>query len=382
MVCASQAAYNGYMSLHQEENRYRALVERLPNVTYTAAMDVQAAFTYISPKVEALLGFTPEEWTTDRSLWLKRMLPEDRKRILPTLGRAHRGGGKFREEYRLRDRSGRVKWIVDESEVVRDKAGRPLFIQGMWTDITQRKNKDRETAGLGHELSSSHLELRQFISVASHELKATLRRIINLGEILKLRGRDPFDAEGKGLVAQIMDSAAVAQELLAGLVDYGETAKQIPLSTVDLNLTAQKILAQLSDEILASKAQITIGVLPKVRAEPALLERVLYNLLDNAIKFHGKQPPRIRVWAEHVESQWVISVSDNGIGVHQRQVQRIFSIFEHLHPAKEYAGVGLGLAICKKIVERLGGRIWMESEPGEGSTFHFTLGSPSTEADI
>ena len=366
--------------LDQAQERYSALVKRLPVVTYVAAMDVQAAFTYISPQVETILGYSPEEWIADRSLWLKRMLPEDRRRILPNLGRAHQRGEKFSAEYRLLDRSGGVKWILDESEVVRDKAARPLFIQGMWTEITERKKKERESERIGRELSASRSELAQFVSVASHELKAPLRRIVNLGEMLALRCRDRLDAQAQGLLAQMIGSAATLQKLIVGLVNYGETDQEIPFSAVDLNLSLRHVRKELSEEVLAEGAEITCGVLPEVWAEPALLERVLYHLLDNSIKFHGKKPPRIHISAEQSERQWTISVRDNGIGIGQSQAQRIFSIFDRLHPRREYAGVGLGLAICKKIVEGFGGRIWVESEPEEGSTFHFTLRSPGEAA--
>ncbi|MBI3549228.1 MAG: PAS domain-containing protein [Elusimicrobia bacterium] len=365
--------------LDQAEARYRALAERLPIITYVAAMDVQGSFSYISPQVQALLGYAPEEWTAGRSLWLRRMHPEDRPRILPLLGRAHKGGRRFSAEYRLLDRTGRAKWILDESEVIRNAAGDPLLIQGTWTEITERKRMEQETAGRGRELASSKSELEQFISVASHELKAPLRRISNLGEMLAQRFKDGLTAQAEGLLAQIMDSAAVMQGLVAGLVKYGEADPRAPLSAVDLSAAVQHAVRELTEEIAGSGARVTCGTLPTVWAEPALLERVLYNLLDNAIKFRGKEPPRVHVSAEESAKQWIISVRDNGIGIHPRQAQRIFSIFDRLHAPKEYAGVGLGLAVCKKIIERFGGRIWVESEPEEGSTFHFTLLPPPKE---
>ncbi|HVE13953.1 MAG TPA: ATP-binding protein [Elusimicrobiota bacterium] len=355
------------------EARFRALAERLPIITYVSAMDVQGAFTYISPQVEPLLGYKPAEWTTGRGLWLQRMDPDDRQRILPLLARAHRSGERFSMEYRLRDRAGVAKWILDESEAVRDEAGRARFIQGTWTDVTERKRLEQESARAGRELASSRSELEQFVSVTSHELKAPLRRIVNLGEMLAQRHGSRIPAEATGLLAQIRDSAAAAQELLAGLVVYAETDRRAALAPVDMEEVARRAFEELAESIAASGARVTRGALPKVWAEPALLERVLCNLVDNALKFRGKASPEAHLWAERSGKEWVISLRDNGIGIHPRQAQRIFSIFERLHTREEYGGVGLGLAVCKKIVERLGGRIWVESEPGEGSTFHFTL---------
>lgn len=355
--------------LDQAEARYDALVKRLPVVIYTAALDVQAAFTYLSPQVEDLLGYKPEEFISDRALWLKLMPPEDRRRILAALGKAHAGGKRFSAEYRLLHRSGRAAWISDESEVVRDKNGRPLMIQGMWTDITRGKTLAEEAESLRRELASSRSELEQFISIASHELRAPLRRIANLGELLTLRRGDSYAEEERGLLTRIRDSAAAAQELVAGLVAYGETEQRAPLSTVDMNEAAGRVLAGLSERIRAEEATITCRPLPKVLAVPSLLERVLYHLLDNALKFRGTDPPRIHIWAARSEGLWTISVRDNGAGIPHRRARRIFS-----------AGVGMGTAICRKIVERFGGRIWVDSEPGEGSTFHFTLRATPEEA--
>jgi PAS domain S-box-containing protein len=365
--------------LEDSEARYRALVRSLPCVTYVAALDVQAAFTFISPQVETLLGYKPEDWIADRGLWLKRMLPEDRKRILPELGRSHLGGKRFVAEYRLLDRSGKAKWILDESEVVRDEAGRPLFLQGTWTDITARKRRDEEVESLSRALSSSSSELKQLISVASHELKTPLRNIANLGEILARRTGDRLDADARGFIQEIRSSAAAAQKLMAGVVEYGELNQEAALSAVSLDAAAQRALGRLAKQIRDSGALVTRAPLPQVWAEPARLERVLYHLIENAIKFRSEEPPRIHISAERVEGRWVVSVRDNGVGLHQRETYRIFSIFERLHPRGVHSGVGLGLALCKKIVERFGGRIWVESEPGEGSTFRFSLGSPPPE---
>lgn len=363
--------------LEQAEVRYRALLESLPIVTYIAAMDVHAAFIYISPQVEALLGFKPEEWILDRRLWLNRMPPEDRRRILPLLGKAHRTGGRFSAEYRLRDRGGRLKWIRDESRAVRDEAGRAMFIHGTWTEITDRKKSEGEKEDMGRELSASRAELKQLVSIASHELKAPLRRIVNLGESLARRCRDRLDPEENDHLTQIRDSAASLQELIEGLVEYAETDQDVALSAVDMDLAAKRAGDKYAG---AADVHITYGALPKVWAEPALLERILHNLIHNAVKFRGKEPVRIHISAKRGEGErWIASVRDNGVGMQQRDAQRVFSIFER-PSSRTRSGVGLGLAICKKIVERFGGRIWVESEPEEGSTFHFTLLSPPEEA--
>lgn len=366
--------------LDEAQARYRALVERLPVVIYTSAMDVQGSFTYISPQVEGLLGFKPEDWLADPGFWLKRLHPDDRRRIFPALVRAHRGGEAFAAEYRLLDRAGRARWVRDESQAVRGRAGKPLLIQGAWSDITARKELERETADLRRELASSKAELEEFVSVASHELSSPLRRIMGLGETLASRCRGRLDEESESMLARVIDSAALVQELLRGLVRYAEQGRAgIESSEVDMGAVLDQALKQLDEAVAASGAVITREELPKVWAEPALLGRVLFNLLDNALKFRGKDPPRVHVRAERSGPDWVVSVRDNGIGIHPLQARRIFSIFDRQDPGAARSGVGLGLAVCRKIVERLGGRIWVESDPGEGSVFRFTVPAPPGE---
>lgn len=365
--------------LYQAEARYRALTEQLSIVTYVAAMNVQGSFTYISPQIEVVSGFKPKEWLADNRLWLQRMHPEDRRRILPMLGKAHRGGRNFEAEYRLLDRAGRAHWVSDESRAIRDEAGQPLFIQGTLTEITERKRQEQESAGQGRELMLSRSELEQFVSIASHELKAPLRRIVNLGELLASHCRSRLDAEDAALLDRMKGSATDMQELVAGLAEYAEAGPRTPLSAIELGRVLKHVLKELEGPIAFSGARITSGPLPTVWAEPTLLEQILSNLVDNALKFRSKDPPRIHISAERLGKDRIISIRDNGIGIHPRQTERIFSIFQRLHPRGEHTGVGLGLAICKKIIDHLGGRIWVESQPGEGSTFHFTLQAANRE---
>ncbi len=357
--------------LEEAEARYRSLVALLPVVAYVSAFDVQGAFVYVSPQVTELLGYAPAEWIARRGLWLKRMVPADRLRVLPLLGRRRPGGG-FSAEYRLLDRAGRIKWIKDDAVVIRDGAGKPLFTQGIWTDISERKRIEKESAARGRELDSSRSEIAQFISIASHELKAPLRRIVNLSELLAQRAQARLDAAEKALLGRIAESASSMQALVAALVEYGDASGRRPLVPVDLGRSLDRALEDLAETIAASGARITRGELPRVMAEPVLLATLLRALVDNAIKFKGAEAPRVHVYAERSDGELRVAVRDNGIGIHPGQAHRIFALFDRLHPPERYAGLGVGLAMAKKIVEGFGGRIWVDSAPGDGATIRFT----------
>jgi chemotaxis family two-component system sensor kinase Cph1 len=353
--------------------RYGALVECLPLTTYVAATGVQGSFTFISPQVEALLGYAPREWLADGRLWLTRLHPEDRPRVLPLIARAHKGGESFVAEYRLLDRAGRPLWLRDESRLVRDENGAPLFVQGTWTEIDRRKNLEQETAGRGRELSSTRDQLKQFVSAASHELTAPLRRMVNLADMLKSRGCGR-DEETAGMLQRLRASACRLQDLVSALVYYTESAEACePATRVELEEVFTDVLQELAPAARACGARIVRAPLPPVLGDAARLRRVARTLLDNALKFRGERAPAVAVWAERQGARWVVAVRDNGIGVHPRDAQRIFELFDPVHARSRYEGLGIGLALSKKIIESLGGRLWVDSMPGEGAVFRFSL---------
>ena len=162
--------------------------------------------------------------------------------------------------------------------------------------------------------------------------------------------------------------------LIRDLLEYSKVQLQgMVLKPADCNLLVEKSLKNLGSAIEQSGAMVTHGSLPTVMADASQLSRVFQNLIGNAIKFHGEDVPKVHISAEKKENEWFFSVRDNGMGINPNQAERIFVIFQRLHTKEEYPGTGLGLSICKRIVERHGGRIWVESEPGKGSTFYFTL---------
>ena len=224
------------------------------------------------------------------------------------------------------------------------------------------------------ELQRSNEELQQFAYVVSHDLQEPLRVVASYVQQLAERYQDKLEAEANELISYALDGAKRMQQLIVDLLAYSriETTGQ-EFAPTDCEGMLQRVLSDLRVAIEESGAEVTHDPLPQVMADNVQLGQVLQNLLGNAIKFRSQEPPRIHVSARQEGQQWVFSVRDNGIGINPRYAERIFGIFERLHPRTEYPGTGIGLAICKKIVERHGGQIWVESEPGKGAAFFFTL---------
>jgi light-regulated signal transduction histidine kinase (bacteriophytochrome) len=228
------------------------------------------------------------------------------------------------------------------------------------------------------ELEQRNTELNNFTSIAAHDLRAPLRAISGFAGLLQKNYKDKLDAKADDYISYIVEGTERMNHLINDLLKYARVGiREKPLVPVDVNTVIQKTLADLTFEITQSNAAITVDPLPRVSADNLELIQLFQNLIGNAIKYRSNAP-RIHISAEQRDGEWLFQISDNGIGIDPLQFDRIFQIFSRLHSSDAYSGTGIGLAICKKIVEGLGGRIWVESKPGEGSTFFFTL--PLTES--
>ena len=244
-------------------------------------------------------------------------------------------------------------------------------------DITERKKLEQKINQYSKELERSNGELSNFGSIVAHDLGAPLRAVSGFAGLLQKRYKEKLAAEADEYISHIVEGTGRMQHLINDLLEYarvGTSSK--PLIQVDVNIIIEQALANLMFEITESRAVIRADTLPTVSADDTRLIQLFQNLVGNAIKYRSNTP-HIHISAERKDGEWLFRISDNGIGIEPRQFERIFQIFQRLHTRDEYSGTGIGLAICKKIVERLGGRIWVESKPGEGATFLFTL--PATE---
>jgi light-regulated signal transduction histidine kinase (bacteriophytochrome) len=234
-------------------------------------------------------------------------------------------------------------------------------------DITERKQMD-------DEIKRSNESLEQFAYVASHDLQEPLRVMSNYSQLLEKRYKGKLDKDADDFIGFIVDAARRMQKLISDLLEYSRLGrKENPVTEVDSNKLVDNVIKNLSETIKSTGATVTHGNLPVVNIPESGFMQLFQNLIGNALKFHGKEPLKITISAEKKDTEWKFGVHDNGIGIEPQYKDRIFQIFQRLHSLHEYPGTGIGLAICKKIVENHGGRIWVESEAGKGSTFYFTI---------
>jgi len=241
-------------------------------------------------------------------------------------------------------------------------------------NITEQKRAEEQLRRLLAELERSNRELEQFAYVASHDLQEPLRMVSSYTQLLEQRYRDKLDDDAREFINYAVDGARRMQRLINDLLEFSRVSTRgRKLEAVDANEVLGAVRANLGAAIEDAGALVTNEELPTVIADPTQLGQLLQNLVGNAIKFSGTKAPRVHLAACERNGEWVFTVKDNGIGIDQDYFDRIFVIFQRLHTTKDYPGTGIGLAVCKRIVERHGGRIWVESQPGNGATFFFTV---------
>jgi signal transduction histidine kinase len=243
------------------------------------------------------------------------------------------------------------------------------------TDITGRKRSEEELARQADELSRSNSDLRQFAYSASHDLREPLRQLAVFSELVQAKYKSQLPGESGVLIQHVVDSAHRMESLLKDLLAYTQAADspQGVAASTDANEVMRKTLAVFETRIAENKAEVAFGPLPVLAVHDVHLTQMLQNLIGNALKYRSQAPPRIHISAERLDGMWKFTVADNGIGIEPSYQDQIFGLFQRLHGGAKYSGSGIGLAICQKLVQRYGGRIWVESAPKNGSRFMFTL---------
>jgi PAS domain S-box-containing protein len=347
IVGASSAARD-VTEQRQIEERFRLAVEASTSgITLT---DATGRIVLVNGKVERMFGYERHELVGQRV----ELLVPDRN---PACGR-RKDGSEFPAEIGLNP--------------LETREG-PLTLSVI-VDISERQAMLRKLEEQAAELQRSNDELMQFAYVASHDLQEPLRMVSSYTELLGSRYRGQLDERADKYIRHIMDGATRMQQLIRDLLDFARVGRQArPKAPVDLHNVAQRVVRDLKPLIDASQAEIVIQPLPTVMSDDLQMGQVLQNLIGNAIKFRGEQPPRVIVAAEREGNAWRVSVEDNGIGIDMRFRDRVFEIFQRLHERGTYDGTGVGLAVVKRIVEQHGGRVWFESTPGQGTRFSFTI---------
>ncbi len=302
-------------------------------------------------------------------------------------------------EIKLKKADGTEFFAKLESAPVENETWEPTQFRMMLSDITESKRAGEELRHAHEELKKAHdgledrvkkrteelqlsntslersnADLRQFAYMASHDLQEPLRNIANCIQMLEKDYRNKLGPDADQYIHYAVESAVRMKDLLLGLLSYSRVATRGKLlQPIDTEEILNRALKNLTSTIMESDAEVTNDYLPRIAADDTQLLQVFQNLIQNAIKFRRSEPPRIHVSAVKNEREWIFSVKDNGIGIDSRHLDLIFVRFHQLHKRGQYEGTGIGLAIVKKIVERHGGRIWAESEPGVGTTFRFTM---------
>lgn len=357
---------NAEVAMRQSEERFRSLAESLPGIIYET--DSAGRVSFANKAAFVATGYTEDD-VARGFLAIDLIDPDDRARALRNMQAVLNGEQPERREYLARRKDGsRFHILAYSLPILRD--GRSVGLRGFLIDITERKNME-------DALRRSNAELEQFASVASHDLRTPVNAIRLLLEVLEMKYSPEFPAPARDLVANACAALRSMDRTIVDLLDYsrvGHDGKGLEIMATGDALDAA--LFNLRADIEASAARIEIdGFLPMVYGNESELARLFQNLIGNAIKYRSEQrAPLIRIYAEpDGESLWRFTVADNGIGIPDDEREKIFGPFQRPQRHDHYAGTGIGLAVCRKVVERHGGKIWVESTPGENSAFHFTL---------
>lgn len=352
-------------ALRESEMRYRSFVEASSQVVWTT--DARGEVKMDIPAWQAYTGQTPEQ---ARGFgWMNAIHPEDRARVAAAWAKAFDSRGIYEVEYRVRLNNGTWRDILARGVPVFNASGEIREYVGTCIDITARKQAEEH-------LKQSNQELEQFAYVASHDLQEPIRTVVGFLNLLESRYKPQLDDKAREYIDYAVDGGRRMSQLINDLLDYSriERKKDMRLQPVKSGDALAKSLANLRAVIQETGTAVTFDTLPTVMGDLTQLTQLFQNLIGNAIKFRSPERAcKIHVSASRTGDLCKFSVKDNGIGIEQSYYDLIFKLFQRLHTRKKFPGTGIGLTISKKIIERHGGAIWLESIPGEETTFFFTL---------
>ena len=356
--------------LKDSEERYKILFECASDGFYLFNLDGE--FIDGNRAVEELLGFRREELIGKHYLNIGLVPEEEVPRMAAILLKSVEGQPTGPDQFTLIRKDGIRMRIEIRTHPVKIEG--KLAVLAFGRDVQELRRMEDLVNQKSRELERSNRELQQFAYIASHDLKEPLRMVASYLKLLERRYRGTIDRDADEFIYFAVDGASRMQQMIDGLLSYSRIQTQgNPSRPTDCQAVLEQTLDNLKESIAASSAVITYDPLPTVMADQAQLVLLFQNLITNAIKFRGADPPHIHVSSRRDHQASIISIRDNGIGFDPQYADNIFQIFQRLHSIGEYPGTGIGLAICKRIVERHGGSIWFASEPGKGATFFFSL---------
>lgn len=372
VLCAAiKESQRSTEALRQSEERYRSLVNSAPDAIVMLDLDT-GRLVEANPAATRLFGVPRENLIGSDALGLHASGDPPALQFRRRLAEAERGETPQFEWTHISDDGRIVPCEVRLSRI--PVTGGQRLIRVRLNDISSRKAAEELLRRRSEELERSNRELERFAYVASHDLQEPLRMVVSFSQLLARRYQGRLDKDADEFIGFAVEGATRMERLISDLLAYSRVnSTPHELRRIPASEAAHRAVENLREAISAAMAKVRVGDLPTVRVDPSQLTQVFQNLIGNAVKFRGQSPPEVDITAERRDGTWEFAVRDNGIGIDPAHHDRVFSMFQRLHPRTRYEGTGIGLAICKSIVERHGGRIWIESEPGRGSTFRFSI---------
>jgi len=359
--------------IKQSKELFRILFYRSPVGTYIIQ---NGHFQLVNRQLAYILGYEEDELIGKPSLSF--VLAEDRDAVRENAIRMLKGGCSLGYEFRVVNKQAKIKWVMETVVPIHYRKKRATL--GSLIDVTERKQMEERLKQITAELQHSNTELEQFAYVISHDLQEPLRMVSSYTQLLAKRYSAKLDNDADEFITYAVDGTKRMQSLLQDLLEYSRVGTRgKPFGLVNCERIVEQAMANLKIAIEECGASVSYDVLPTIMGDEGQLVRLFQNLIGNAIKFRQEEAPQVHISAKRMNNIITFSVKDNGIGIDPEHSQSIFEIFRRLHTREEYPGTGMGLAICKKIVERHGGHISVQSQPGQGSTFYFSVNTAGGE---
>jgi PAS domain S-box-containing protein len=364
--------------IEQERERLWAIMDNVPGVIWEnmAPLDAREAnISFVSEYAEKLLGYPISEWKENDNFWTKIIPPEVIDRVIEQTTQLAQEKDAGVLQFPVITQDGRMLDMEAYVSFMRGADGRVAGVRGAMIDVTDRRQHERLLEKTTEELRRSNAELQQFAYVASHDLQEPLRMVASYLQLIERRYNALLDDSGREFIHYAVDGASRMKALINDLLAFSRVQTQQRTFTLFNSEEAlQTAMQNLKVVIEENHVRIDYDTLPQVFGDSILITQLLQNLISNAIKFKRLDSVHIKVASRRLKGGWwQFSVEDNGIGIEPEYFERIFAIFQRLHTREQYSGTGIGLSICKKVVEQHGGRIWLESTVDVGTTFYFTL---------